>query len=72
MGKIAFQADQYFNNKKKIDAMYGEVCPVDMNAGLVALKTDKWGMDEACGEDTETNIRERFGLETPDDGDESY
>lgn len=73
MGQIAFRADQYFNNKKKIDTIYGDMaCPVDINAGYVAQKTDKWGMDKKCGEYTEDNIQERFGLETPNEGGESY
>lgn len=66
MGKIAFRADQYFNNSQRMD-IYGDIAqPVDLNAGLVVTKSGKWGMCETCGEETEDNIRERFGLVTPD------
>lgn len=66
MTKLAFKADQVFNNK--IPSFYGDVCPVDMNAGYVAQKTHKWGMDKDASEVIEHNIQERFGLETPDGG----
>ncbi len=73
MGKIAIRADRYFNNQNRYSSMWGDMaCPVDLNAGYVAQKTDKWGMDETCGDETQDNIRERFGLEAPDnakDGD---
>lgn len=70
MGKIAIQADQYFNNKSH--SYFGiDTMPTDFNAGLVSPKTDKYGMNEATEEATEQNIRERFGLESPFDN-ESY
>ena len=73
MGKIAFRADQYYNNKNKIDAMFGDAaCAVDLNAGLVVEKSGKYGMCEGCGDYTEDNIQERFGLETPNDEEDSY
>ena len=74
MGKLAFNADYYFNHQKKIDdtaEMLGtEACPVDMNAGYVAEKADKWGTDDETGEETQENIQQRFSLESPDMGDE--
>lgn len=67
---VAIRSDKYFNNKAKYDAIYGDmVSPVDLNAGYVAQKSDKWGMDKKIGDATEDNIQERFGLEEPE---ESY
>ncbi len=65
---IAFRADQYFNNKTKIDTMFGDsAIPVDINAGLVSPKIDKFGIDKELGEEIEDNIQERFGLQTPNE-----
>ena len=75
MGHIKIQADRYFNDKKKLDMIFGDmVCPVDLNGGYVAEKKDKFGMDEECGEYTEENIQERFDLKTPnkDQEDQDY
>jgi len=68
---VAIRADKYFNNKQKIDMFYAEVCPVDLNAGLVAPKMDRWGVDESLGDHVQANIRERFALETPGGDDEN-
>lgn len=67
MGKIAFQSDVYFNNQNRMK-LYGDAaCPVDLNAGLVVPKTDKWGMSPDLTNDIEDNIQERFGLQTPNE-----
>jgi hypothetical protein len=72
MGKIAIRSDEYFNNKTKIDMIWGpDVCPVDLNAAYVPVKTQKWGMAPEGQTETQNNIRERFGLETPEGDDES-
>lgn len=73
MGKFLVTADKYFNNQNKMDMIYGDmVCPVDINDAYVAEKKGKYGMDKTNGEYAEENIRERFGLETPEQGEKSY
>jgi hypothetical protein len=67
-GKVALQADYVFNHPDRItnfEDMGVEVCPVDINAGLVSSKVDKWGMDQGSQDAIEDNIQSRFGLETP-------
>ena len=62
--------DVYERNKKKYDQLAEitgqRICTVDLQAGYVAPKVDKWGQDDETGEYTEQNIRERFDLKTPD------
>jgi hypothetical protein len=63
---VAIRADKYFNNKAKYD-MYSDVIPVDMNAGLIHEKADKYASDPGCLAVIEDNIQERFGLEEPNE-----
>lgn len=65
--KVAIRSDKFFNNQDKMEMYFGEVQPVDLNAGLVVLKKDKYGMDKAVGEEVENNIEERFGLQEPNE-----
>ena len=68
MHKIYIRADKYFNNKSEMDMIFGDaVCPVDINAAYVPQKSHKFGMAPEGAEYTQQNIRERFGLETPED-----
>lgn len=70
MNSIYYNSDYYFDHKQTLDAqaaMFGkEVCVVDLNAGYVMQKWDKWGLDPETFEYTEDNVRTRFALEAPE------
>lgn len=68
------QSDYYFNHQsdfdKRSDIFGSEYVPVSLNGGIVVKQQDKYGEDPAIGEQTQQNIRERFSLEAPNDGDD--
>lgn len=61
--RLAVIADKFFNNKDRFAGF--DVLPVDLNAGLVLPKADKYGMSPDSLDTIEDSLQEQFGLQDP-------
>lgn len=61
------QSDYYFNNLKTVNKFY-ECAPADINLAVVLEKNGNGiGIDTENLDKTQSNIRDRFNLEAPNE-----